>query len=131
MSLIFYCEEEENDREESINNYKDLFSIYENNMPNLSDALKQMFKSAKLKDEKVNELIKDILNKCWKVIDPNFSKIKKQYNNISKDDAYIICAYTCESKDKEYSPYKILNKNMVSVAEKMESKIFQNIYLYF
>ena len=118
MSLIFYCEEEENDREESINNYKDLFSIYENNMPNLSDALKQMFKSAKLNDEKVNELINDILNKCRIVIDPNFSKIKKQYNNISKDDAYIICAYTCESKDKKYSPYKILNKNMVSVDRK-------------
>ena len=68
MSLIFYCEEEENGREESINNYKGLFSIYENNMPNLSDALKQMFKSAKLNDEKVNELIKDILNKCRRTL---------------------------------------------------------------
>ena len=55
MSLIFYCEEEENDREESINNYKDLFSIYENNMPNLSDALKQMFKS-------VNSMMKRLMN---------------------------------------------------------------------
>ena len=34
--------------------------------------------------------------------------------NISKEDAYIICSYTCESRIKDFSPYKILNKNLLS-----------------
>ena len=43
MSLIFYSEEENNNKEESINNYKDMFMDYENKMPTLSEALSQMF----------------------------------------------------------------------------------------
>ena len=43
MSLIYYSEEEENNKEESINKYKDLFLEYEKNLPTLSEALKQMF----------------------------------------------------------------------------------------
>ena len=80
MSLKFYCEEEDNNREESINNYKDLFADYENNIPTLSEALTQMFQSMNLNEQKVNELIEDILNKCKKVIDPVFNEIKNKYD---------------------------------------------------
>ena len=62
----------------------------------------------------MSELTVDILNKCKDKIDKNFSEIKNKYNNINKEDAYIICSYTCESNDDNYSPYKILNQNLVT-----------------
>ena len=114
MSLNFYTEEEDKNIKESINNYKDLFSEFENKIPTLSEALNQMFKSVTIEDKKINELTQDIIDKSKIIIDKNFEEIKKKYNNITKDDAYIISSYTCESKESEYSPYKILNKNLVS-----------------
>ena len=41
MSLNFYTEEEDNNKEESIDNYKDLFLPFVDNSPSLSDALYQ------------------------------------------------------------------------------------------
>ena len=116
MSLDFYCKEEENTREESINRYKNLFRNYEKNPPSLSEALTQMFKSSNLDINKINELVEDILTKCKTKKDPDFDSIKKKYEkeNITKEDAYIICSYTCELKDRTYSPYRILNQNLVS-----------------
>ena len=114
MSLDFYCEEEENNREESINKYKNIFMNYESNPPSLSEALRQMFESCELDKNKVKELIDDILNKCKNRIEPDFEIIKKKYENITKEDAYIICSYTCELKERKYSPYRILNQNLVS-----------------
>ena len=114
MSLNFYTEEEDYNKAESINDYKYLFLFYENNLPTLKEALGQMFKSSSINDIKTEELIKDILDKCKKKIDPKFNEIKKEYNNISKDDSYIICSYTCESKDKRFSPYRLLNQNLVA-----------------
>ena len=113
MSLIYYSEEEYKDKEESIDKYKDLFIQYENNMPTLNESLNQLFISAGLNKDNSEDLIKDIINKCKKTIDNNFEKIKEKYNKIDKNDAYIICSYTCEAKDKRYSPYKILNQNLV------------------
>ena len=129
MSLNFYCQEEENNREESINKYKNLFLSYENNNPSLKDALIQMFKSTDLENKKVHELTEDILNQCKERIDPDFNMIQNKYGNITKEDAYIICTYTCESIEKMYSPYRILNQNLVS---KDRSKGVRNIskYLY-
>jgi hypothetical protein len=114
MSLNFYCEEEENNRKESINKYKNLFANYESNSPSLSEALIQMFKSCELKGDKVKRLTEDIISKCKERIDPDFNEIKKKYDKITREDAYIICSYTCESEDDKYSPYRILNKNLVS-----------------
>ena len=114
MSLNFYMPEEDYGKEESVNHYKSLFSSYKNSKPNLSESLYQMYKSENLADKKCNELTKDILDKCKSKIDQKLFEIKKKYKNISKEDAYIICSYTCESKEKAYNPYKILNKNLVS-----------------
>ena len=33
---------------------------------------------------------------------------------ITKEEAIIISSYTCEAKDKNYSPYRLLNKSLVS-----------------
>ena len=114
MSLNYYSEEEENNKEESINKYRDIFLEYEKEVPTLKKALKQMFISSGCNKIKAKELTEDIINKCKKKIDKNFNEIKDRYKNITKDDAYIICSYTCESKEKNYSPYKILNQNLVS-----------------
>ena len=45
MSLNLYLEEEDNSKEVSVNDYKDLFLAYENKVPTLSESLKQLFKA--------------------------------------------------------------------------------------
>ena len=118
MSIHFYSEKEEYKKEESINNYKHLFIDYVNKQPSLTEALNQLFISEGAKKEELNELVEDILTKCKKIIDINFHinfhKIKKKYPKISYDEALIISSYTCESKDKKFNPYTILNINLIS-----------------
>ena len=115
MSLNFYCEEEDESKKEvSLNKYKYIFSAFEKNTPSLSEALTQMYKSLSLDDNKINELINDIINTCKGTIDSDFDSIKMKYNNITKEDAYIICSYTYESEMKIFCPYKLLNTNLTS-----------------
>ena len=114
MSLNFYSEEEDNDKEESINNYKNLFLDYEKKTPSLKEALIQMFKSAKLDDQRANFFVRDIIDKCEDKINQRYNNIKNKYNNITKEDAYIICSYTYQLEEDDFSPYKLLNKNLVS-----------------
>ena len=151
MSLHFYSKKEDINKEESINNYQHFFSKYDDQTPTLSEALNQLFKSKNIDNIKIDELTEDILDKCKEKIKTTFDKIKKKYNNISENDAYIICSYTCESKEEEeeeekeedeekgkkkekesyspYSPYRILNKNLISDNRK---KGLENVskYLY-
>ena len=96
MSLFFYDEEENNEREVSIDNYKQMFIEYEENKPTLSEALTQMFKLSDVQENQIEELVKDIISKCKSTIEKNFDKITKKYSNITKYDAYIIFSYTCE-----------------------------------
>ena len=79
MAHNYYIEEEENRREESINNYKSLFSNYEKNLPTLNEALNQMFNSAVKDNAKANYLTSDIINKCKTKIDPKFNEIRQKY----------------------------------------------------
>ena len=114
MAVNYYIKEEENKREESLNNYKYLFSYYEKNIPSLNEALNQMFKSVVFDDNYVNNLTADIMTKCINYINNKFYAIEQKYKNISIYDAYIICSYTCESFNRQYSPFKLLNRNLVS-----------------
>ena len=114
MSILFFAEDEGTKKEESINNYSDIFSSYKLNPPSLSESLRQLFKSAGANDNKVEELIKDIDSKCKEIVKINNNKIKEKYPNISKDDALTISSYTCESIEDDFSPYRILNLNLVS-----------------
>ena len=116
MSLYFYSEKEINEKEESINNYMHLFKEYYSKPPELEEALLQMFLPLKLEEKKETPitLVEDLIQKCNKTISENWNQISKKHKNITKQDAYIICSYTCESKIKDFSPYKILNKNLVS-----------------
>lgn len=77
MSLNFYSENEDNFKEESINNYKDLFIDYLDNPPRLPDALKQMFISSGTTEEKSEELIKDLISKTDSILKKNWRKNKK------------------------------------------------------
>ena len=128
MSLIFYSEEEENQKEESINKYKDLFDEYKNQSISLIDALIQMFTSSGIEKNKIKDLITKLIKKCKNKIESNSNKIKEKYPSISKDEAIIISSYTCEAEDNQYSPYKILNRNLVSDDRKNGLK---NISKYF
>ena len=129
MSKIFYLEEEENEKQESISKYNDLFEIYINNKPALNIALYEMYILSNLSREKSIDLTNDILQKCQKKVDLNLTQIKSKYQNISREDAFIITSYTCESKEPNFSPYKILNKNLVSEDRKNGLKIISK-YLY-
>ena len=62
------------------------------------------------KKNKINETIKDILSIVKNHSEKNFYKIKSNYDNITKEDAYIICSYTIESQNHQFSPYKMLNE---------------------
>ena len=100
MAQNYYNEEEENIREESLNNYKYLFTDYEKNMPTLNDALYQMFNSEINDYFTIRSLINDIIIKCKQTIDNKINEINQKYKNISINQAYIICSYTCESFQK-------------------------------
>ena len=113
MSLYYYSENEDYSKEESIDKYKEIFIQYEDNSPNLSEALDQMFISEGCNSEESKEFINDIVTKTEKIISKNKEKIKLTYPNIGEDDMKIISSYTCELKNKKYSPYKLLNKNLV------------------
>ena len=114
MSLIFYSEEDENQKEESIDKYKDLFNKYKDQSITLTEALTQMYTSLGVDKNKINDLIAELIQACKNKIESNFNKIKEKYPSISKDDAIIISSYTCEAQNSDYSPYKLLNKNLVS-----------------
>ena len=49
-----------------------------------------MYKSLNLENKKINDLTKEIIEKCKEIIEPVLNKIKKNYQNITKEDVYII-----------------------------------------
>ena len=114
MSLHFFCKNEDNEKEESINNYKDLFKDYVNNPPTLNEALNQIFISGGVPENEVKEYIDDLTKRITKFIEEKKYLIKEKYPNISDNDSYIICSYTSEAKSNEFSPYKILNRNLAN-----------------
>ena len=67
MSLYFYNEKEDENKEESINNYKDLFLEYTTNPPTLESALQQMFVNSGINTNNANQFIQDIITKTEKV----------------------------------------------------------------
>ena len=95
MSLYFYTEKEEYSKEESVNNYKDLFKDYIDNPPTISDALNQIFINSGVTEDKLQDLIGDIISKTEKVINKNIKEIKSKYPKVSLEDAKIISSYTC------------------------------------
>ena len=115
MSLYFYNENENNKKEESINNYAFIFREFTKKVPNLKNALKQLFINSGGAIEQLNFYIQDIISKTDIIIKKNFNKIKLKYPNINEEDIRIISSYTLESSfNTNFSPYKLLNTNLVS-----------------
>ena len=119
MSVNFFPDKEGCPKpdEETINNYKDLFKEYGNNLPSLEEALLHLYNSAGFSEEESNKYTNDILDKTkYKLNFKDFynNKIKKEYPNISFEEAQIIASYTYEADNETYSPYRILNINLVS-----------------
>ena len=132
MSLHFYAVGEDNDKEESINNYKDLFLPYLDNPPSIEDALKQIFISGGLSSNEINLYINDINEKINDLLNKKGreSKIKEKYPNITHNDCVIISSYTLEALNSEYSPYRILNRNLANDDRKEGlNKVSKYLYL--
>ena len=110
-------------KEESINNYADIFMAYISKPPTLTEALEQLFNSSRT--ENSNEIIKNIINKSKSTVDRNFDKIKQIYPKISKEESMIITAYTLEMR--EVGIYRIISKTLND-----DKKNIKNIskYLY-
>ena len=130
MTKTIYFPEEENAKEESINNYTDLFSEYLENPPTLSDALRQLFTSGEAPQNSIDSYIDDIINKAESVLNDKdrLKKIKDKYPDLSMEDAKIITSYTCECMNRNYHPYIILNSNLVKDDRKQG---IQNVSKYF
>ena len=128
MSLNYY-EEEDINKELSIDNFYYLFTEYDQKPPSLHDALIHMLESC-CSDDNINKLAEDIIQKCKNKINKRFEEIKKKYSNILLEDAYIICSYSCESYNTKYSPYRILNTNLSSENRKIGiSNISKYLYI--
>ena len=132
MSHSFYSEKEENNLEESLNKYEYLFDDYYhyNNHPTLEEALIQLFRNAGASENEANKILKGLLTECKHKINTNWEKITQEYKGISKDNALIISSYTYEPEAmyEKYSPYRILNTNLV---ENDRKKGVKNVQKYF
>ena len=116
MSLNQYDEGEEIEKkDETINNYEDLFTPYVNNPPTLKEALIHLFTSSGLDQDKANEMANSIISICDKRVEKKLSEIKSKYPDISYEEAKIIASYTCESTySSEYSPYQAVQTSVHS-----------------
>ena len=114
MSIKFYDKNEGIERDESIDNYKHLFSEFIKNPPSLDESLYQIFQSGELEENKINTFIEQLKKDCESNLKDRWNDINKKYPSLTHEQAIIIATYTCEAMDSRYSPYKILNRNLVS-----------------
>lgn len=130
MSLHFYCNGEDNEKEESIDKYKDIFTDFLDNPPSLKEALIQIFISGGVPENELNDYINYLNKKIYKLVEDREIKIKEKYPNLSKEDSLIIASYTCEAKNHEFSPYRTLNRNLASDnREEGLKKVSKYLYL--
>ena len=112
MSRIYETVEQETGKEETVDNYKDLFlSLIEEN-PSLEDALDELYMTLNLTNIETQR--KYVIKECKRHLENKFKKIKETHPNVTKDEALTICTYTYEDAKQELSPYKILNRNLIS-----------------
>ena len=120
MSKSFYSENEEMNFEESLNKYEFLFKDIELKPPTLEDALIELFRNAGLSEKDSKEIYNHLYKICNNRVNEKWDEIIKQNPKISKLDALIISSYTYEPKAmyKKFSPYRLLNTNLVSADRK-------------
>jgi rubrerythrin len=116
MSRTFYSENEENNLEESLNKYEYLIKFYSSKPPTLEEALIELFRNGGASVEEAKDIYEHLNIVCNEQIKKNWNKIYQMNKDITKKDALIISSYTYEAKPmyKKYSPYRLLNTNLVS-----------------
>ena len=114
MSRFIERDANKEEKEESIDNYKDLFLPLVEKSPTLEEAIDQLLKSEKLEEEDVHLKRTKIIKESMKIVEKNFERIVKVHPNVTKDEALVISTYCYEDEDYRCSLYKILNKNIVS-----------------
>ena len=116
MSRFIYSENEELNFEDSLNKFEYIFESLKSKPPTLEEALIELFRNAGLSSKDSKELYDHLYLICNKKITDNWELIKKENEKISKNDAIIISSYTYEPKTmyQKYSPYRLLNTNLVS-----------------
>ena len=121
MSKKFYSESEELNFEGSLNDFDYLFKGFIYKPPTLKEALLDMFENAGLSEEDAKELYDHLYKMCDQRVQDKWNLIKQDSKfGFSKNDALIISSYTYEpmQKFKEYSPYRLLNTNLVATDRK-------------
>jgi hypothetical protein len=120
MSKKFYSENEELNLEESLNKYEYLFKDIKSKPPTLEEALIDMFENAGLTKNDAKELYDHLYLMCNQRVQDKWSLIEQEHENISKNDALVISSYTYEPKIKfeKFSPYRLLNTNLVATDRK-------------
>lgn len=128
----FYADSEECSKLESIEKYIYLLEIYKEK-PTLEEALLDLFENANLTKAEAKEIYNHLYATCKHTIDKNLEKIKAENPKITREDALIISSYTYEPKNKykKYSPYTLLNKNMVESNRKEGIKNVDKYLLIF
>ena len=120
MSKSFYSENEEMNFDESLNKYEFLFKDIELKPPTLEEALIELFRNGGLSEKDSKEIYNHLYKVCNNRVNEKWDEIRKQNPKISKSDALIISSYTYEPKAmyEKFSPYRLLNTNLVSVDRK-------------
>ena len=120
MSKSFYSENEEMNFEESLDKYEFLFKDIELKPPTLEEALIELFRNGGLSEKDSKEIYNHLYKICNNRVNEKWDEIRKQNPKISKLDALIISSYTYEPKAmyKKFSPYRLLNTNLVSADRK-------------
>ena len=134
MSIQYFINNEEEPKDISINNFSEIFTEYKEKCPTLTEALNQLFISAGVNSEKVDNLISELLWKVNNHLNENkISEIKQKYTNITLEDAQIISSYTCQldENNNDYNIYKILNLNLNSNSkEEGIKKVSKYLYIF-
>mgnify|MGYP002623999892 CR=1 FL=1 len=100
--------------------------------PTLEEALIELFQNGGAPPNIAKEIYDNLLLMCKEIVNRNWASIKEENKDISKNDALIISSYTYEAKEeyKHYSPYILLNKNLVENDRKEGiTKILKYLFL--
>ena len=133
MSKKFYSENEELNFDDSLNTFEDLFKYIKSKTPTLEEALLEMFENAQLSKNEAKELYNFLYIECNKKIENNWNSIRQEHKNITKIDALIISSYTYEpmAKYRKFSPYRLLNTNLVAINRKNGVKnVIKYLFLF-
>ena len=133
MSKKFYSENEELNFGDSLNTFEDLFKYIKSKTPTLEEALLEMFENSQLSKNEAKELYNFLYIECNKKIENNWNSIRQEHKNITKIDALIISSYTYEpmAKYREFSPYRLLNTNLVAINRKNGVKnVIKYLFLF-